>query len=243
MTYGVEISTVKQWIMLPLREIYMAPFVELARKTEHEGRVEFHPERWTKTYHQWLDTTPDWCISRQRYYGVTFPIWYCDACGEVMAAVSVTEPDIGSNVAGVRCRAEKREVAPAFAVVLDRDPAAGRGGRGTRRRAAARSVLRAIDRRSVLQDRRLRGRQPNGEIAQWRTRSHRRGCRSCTGRGKPRHFTLIACNSGAKISTSRTARSCHKGIQFSSGVIIAVSFLPVRRSANCGGPAAIQIRG
>lgn len=32
------------------------------------------------------------------------------AAGEVMAAISVTEPDIGSDVASVRCKAESREV-------------------------------------------------------------------------------------------------------------------------------------
>jgi (2S)-methylsuccinyl-CoA dehydrogenase len=32
------------------------------------------------------------------------------ASGEVMVGISVTEPDIGSDVAGVKCRAEKREV-------------------------------------------------------------------------------------------------------------------------------------
>ncbi len=62
--------------------VKMAPFVELARKAELEGRVKLHPARWTKTYRQWLDTTPDWCISRQIWWGHRIPVWTCDSCGE-----------------------------------------------------------------------------------------------------------------------------------------------------------------
>ncbi|MFH1999765.1 MAG: valine--tRNA ligase [Planctomycetota bacterium] len=64
--------------------VKMAPFVELARKVEREGRVKFHPDRWTKTYHQWLDTTPDWCISRQIWWGHRIPVWTCESCKEVI---------------------------------------------------------------------------------------------------------------------------------------------------------------
>jgi len=38
-------------------------------------------------YRQWVENLNwDWGISRQRYYGVTFPLWYCNACGEVIVA-------------------------------------------------------------------------------------------------------------------------------------------------------------
>jgi len=62
--------------------VKMRPLVELARDAERSGRVKFHPERWGHTYHQWLDSTPDWCISRQIWWGHRIPIWTCDDCGE-----------------------------------------------------------------------------------------------------------------------------------------------------------------
>jgi valyl-tRNA synthetase len=38
-------------------------------------------------FQQWVENLNwDWCISRQRYYGVTFPVWYCRECGEIHVA-------------------------------------------------------------------------------------------------------------------------------------------------------------
>jgi valyl-tRNA synthetase len=64
--------------------VRMAPLVEKARQAERSGRVTFHPSRWSHTYHQWLDTTPDWCISRQIWWGHRIPVWTCTACGEAI---------------------------------------------------------------------------------------------------------------------------------------------------------------
>ncbi len=60
--------------------VHMQPLVEKARAAERDGRVRFHPNRWTHTYHQWLDTTPDWCISRQIWWGHRIPVWTCSSC-------------------------------------------------------------------------------------------------------------------------------------------------------------------
>jgi len=38
-----------------------------------------------KNYELWVNSLKwDWCVSRQRYYGVPFPFWYCQKCGEVI---------------------------------------------------------------------------------------------------------------------------------------------------------------
>lgn len=47
----------------------------------------WHPEAMKTRYQQWVaNLNWDWCISRQRTYGVPFPVWYCDACGEPLLA-------------------------------------------------------------------------------------------------------------------------------------------------------------
>lgn len=48
-------------------------------------QIAWHPEHMRTRYRQWVENLNwDWCISRQRYFGVPFPIWYCAACGEPM---------------------------------------------------------------------------------------------------------------------------------------------------------------
>ncbi len=51
------------------------------------ANVRWHPDHMENRFREWVENLNwDWCISRQRYYGVTFPVWYCDACGAVNLA-------------------------------------------------------------------------------------------------------------------------------------------------------------
>lgn len=50
-------------------------------------RITWHPAHMRTRYEHWVENLNwDWCISRQRFYGVTFPLWHCDRCGEVVLA-------------------------------------------------------------------------------------------------------------------------------------------------------------
>jgi valyl-tRNA synthetase len=50
-------------------------------------RIKWHPEYMRTRYENWVEgLTWDWNISRQKYYGVPFPVWYCTGCGEPVLA-------------------------------------------------------------------------------------------------------------------------------------------------------------
>ena len=74
----------KQWF------VTMQPLADPAIKAVDDKDVKFIPERFDKTYYNWMNNIKDWCISRQLWWGHRIPVWYCDECGHVM--VKKTDP-------------------------------------------------------------------------------------------------------------------------------------------------------
>jgi len=75
----IEFLVTEQWFIeyLDLREKYLEVGEEL----------DWHPDHMKVRYDNWVNSLKwDWCISRQRYHGIPFPVWYCDRCGEVKLA-------------------------------------------------------------------------------------------------------------------------------------------------------------
>ncbi len=74
----VEPRLSKQWF------VKMKPLAEAALKNqETDDKVNFVPERFEKTFTQWMENIEDWCISRQLWWGHQIPAWYNKQTGEV----------------------------------------------------------------------------------------------------------------------------------------------------------------
>jgi valyl-tRNA synthetase len=54
------------------------PLAEVAIKVVEDGRIQFVPPNWVKTYNEWMYNIRDWCISRQLWWGHRVPAWYCE---------------------------------------------------------------------------------------------------------------------------------------------------------------------
>lgn len=67
--------------------VKMQPLAERAIEAQKAGNgVRFVPERFEKTYLNWIENVRDWCISRQLWWGHRIPAWYCESCGEIHVA-------------------------------------------------------------------------------------------------------------------------------------------------------------
>ena len=63
--------------------VKMAPLAKEAIRVVKDGTIKFVPERFTKTYTNWMENVHDWCISRQLWWGHQIPAWTCDDCGHI----------------------------------------------------------------------------------------------------------------------------------------------------------------
>ena len=63
--------------------VKMEPLGQEAIRVVDDGEVKFVPERFTKTYTNWMENVHDWCISRQLWWGHQIPAWTCEDCGHI----------------------------------------------------------------------------------------------------------------------------------------------------------------
>ena len=69
--------------------VKMEPLAKEALRVVNDGGVKFVPDRFSKTYTNWMENVHDWCISRQLWWGHQIPAWTCQDCGHI----TVSEED------------------------------------------------------------------------------------------------------------------------------------------------------
>lgn len=63
--------------------VKIEPLARPAIQAVRDGRTEFIPKMWEKTYFEWMENIRDWCISRQLWWGHRIPAYYCGDCGHM----------------------------------------------------------------------------------------------------------------------------------------------------------------
>lgn len=81
----VEPYLSKQWF------VKIKPLAKEAITAVKNGSVKIIPSGWENSYFDWMENIRDWCISRQIWWGHRIPVWYCDACGDIIVSRETPE--------------------------------------------------------------------------------------------------------------------------------------------------------
>lgn len=102
----IEFLVLKQWFLklLPYKNDLLAC----------ADKINWYPNFMKARYKDWVEHLNwDWCLSRQRFYGIPFPAWHCDACGETILASEDQLPiDPQENQHGGSCPSCKGKLQP-----------------------------------------------------------------------------------------------------------------------------------
>ena len=83
----VEPYLSKQWF------VKMKPLADEVLKNQmiEDEKINFYPDRFEKTFSQWLENIEDWCVSRQLWWGHRIPAYYHKETGEIYVGMEAPE--------------------------------------------------------------------------------------------------------------------------------------------------------
>jgi valyl-tRNA synthetase len=105
--------------IIPSRQWYIDVLSKKEELLVAGDRVNWYPEHMQNRYIDWVENLKwDWCISRQRYFGIPIPVWYCKNCGKPVFAEYEQLPvnPMETNYSGKGCDCGCNEYLPDKAV-------------------------------------------------------------------------------------------------------------------------------
>lgn len=81
----IEPTISDQWF------VKMGELAKPAIEAVRSGDIRFIPNKYDKTYFNWMENLQDWCISRQLYWGHRIPAYYCNNCGKIHVSRTIPE--------------------------------------------------------------------------------------------------------------------------------------------------------
>ncbi len=77
--HPIEYAILPQWFIKVVE--HSQEFLKIAEK------IHWYPMHMKARFDDWVKNLSwDWCISRQRVFGIPFPVWYCNDCGAILLA-------------------------------------------------------------------------------------------------------------------------------------------------------------
>ena len=90
MPYGDRSGVVIEPWLTDQWYVNAAELAKDALSAVHDGRTQFVPKTWEKTYFNWMENIQPWCVSRQLWWGHRIPAWYTPE-GSVFVAETEAE--------------------------------------------------------------------------------------------------------------------------------------------------------
>ncbi|HRN78337.1 MAG TPA: valine--tRNA ligase [Candidatus Dependentiae bacterium] len=101
----IEYLSLKQWFINILD--HKQAFLDMA------DRIHWYPTFMKSRYINWVENIGwDWCISRQRFFGIPFPVWHCQDCNEIILAKTEQLPVDPQEVTPPTCTCGSKNIVP-----------------------------------------------------------------------------------------------------------------------------------